>query len=73
MEMVGNDELEHMHISFMTAGHTHLTGCFVIVNAYKAADVFTIHELQVLCAETAHTCRRRRAYVLTRRKILGMK
>ena len=45
MEMVNNGELEHIHISFMIAGHTKFApdrlfstiGC-----AYKTEDVFTV-------------------------------
>ena len=45
MEMVRKGELEHIHISFMIAGHTKFTPdrlFSVIGNAYKAADVFTV-------------------------------
>ena len=54
MEMVSNGSISHVHISFMLAGQTkfapdHLLA--TIGNAYKSADVFTIDELQALCAQ----------------------
>lgn len=76
MEMVRNGELEHVHISFMIAGHTKFTPdrlFSVIGNAYKAADVFTICELQALCAQTADTFVEDGGHVLTWRQTLGRK
>ena len=45
MEMVNNGELEHIHISFMIAGHTKfaLDRLFSTIGcAYKTEDVFTV-------------------------------
>ena len=58
MEMVSSGELDHIHISFMTAGHTKFApdqlfstiGC-----AYKTEDVFTIGDLKSICDKSA-TC-----------------
>ena len=58
MEMVDKAELEHLHISFMIAGHTKFAPdrlFSIIGSAYKAEDVFTIDELKALC-ETSSTC-----------------
>ena len=76
MEMVRNGELEHIHIRFMIAGHTKFTPdrlSSVIGNAYKAAVVFTISELQAPCAETAYTYIEDGQHVITLRKTLGKK
>ena len=48
MEMVSSGELEHIHISFMIAGHTKFAPdrLFLTIEcAYKTEDVFTISEL----------------------------
>ena len=51
MEMVSNGTLDHLHISFMI-----LIGLFSFIgSAYKAADIFTVDELQSLCARSAQT------------------
>ena len=58
MEMVSSGELDHIHISFMIAGHTKFApdrlfstiGC-----AYKTEDVFTIGDLKSICDRSA-TC-----------------
>ena len=60
----------------MIAGHTKFTPdrlFSVIGNAYKAADVFTISELQALCAQAADTYVEDGHHVLTWRKTLGKK
>ena len=56
MEMVSSREAEHIHISFMIAGHTKFapdrlfstTGC-----AYKTVDVFSIEDLKQICQQAA--------------------
>ena len=56
-EMVSCGELEHIHISFMIAGHTKFApdqlfstiGC-----AYKTEDVFTINDLKSICESVQH-------------------
>ena len=58
MEMVSNGTLDHLHISFMIAGHTKFAPDRLfssIGSAYKAADIFTVDELQSLCARSAQT------------------
>ena len=50
MELVSTGTINHIHISFMLAGHTkfapdHLFA--TIGSAYKSSDIFTISELQV--------------------------
>ena len=58
MEMVSNGTLDHLHINFMIAGHTKFAPDRLfssIGSAYKAADIFTVDELQSLCAQSAQT------------------
>lgn len=58
MEMVGSRFAEHIHISFMVAGHTKfapdrlfsITGC-----AYKTADVFCTEDLKTICEQAGVT------------------
>jgi len=57
MEMVSSGEINHVHISFMVAGHTKFAPdrlFSVIGSAYKR-DVFTIHELKAICDQSATT------------------
>ena len=76
MEMVSKGTISHVHISFMLAGHTKFApDCLfaTIGNAYKSADVFTINELQALCAQSAQTIIETGAKVLVWRDTLGAK
>ena len=60
----------------MLAGHTKFAPDRVfatIGNAYKSADVFTIDELQALCAQSAQTIIDTGEKVLTWRDTLGAK
>lgn len=76
MEMVSNGELDHIHISFMIAGHTKFApdrlfstiGC-----AYKTEDVFTIGDLKSICDKSATCHIETGEKVLTWRKTLGEK
>ena len=47
MEMVSRGKVDHVHISFMIAGHTNDR-----LYRDKAADVFTINDLKTLCEQT---------------------
>ena len=56
--MVSRGTVDHIHISFMIAGHTKFAPdrlFSAIGSAYKAADVFTMSDLQALCAQSATT------------------
>ena len=58
MEMVSSGKIDHVHISFMIAGHTKFAPdrlFSAIGSAYKAADVFTINDLKALCDRSAST------------------
>ena len=58
MEMVSSGKVNHVHISFMIAGHTKFAPdrlFSIIGSAYKSEDVFTIDELKVIC-DTCATC-----------------
>ena len=76
MEMVSSGELEHIHISFMIAGHTKFApdrlfstiGC-----AYKTEDVFTIGNLKSICDKSATCYIETGERVLTWRNTLGEK
>ena len=76
MEMVSTGELEHIHISFMIAGHTKFApdrlfstiGC-----AYKTEDVFTISDLKSICDKCATCTVETGENVLTWRNTLGEK
>ena len=74
--MVSNGTVYHIHISFMLTGHTKFAPdrlFATIGNAYKSADVFTINELQALCAQSAETIIETGEKVLVWRDILGGK
>ena len=76
MEMVSRGTISHVHISFMLAGHTKFAPdrlFSIIGNAYKSADVFTIHELQALCVQSAQTSIETGEKVLVWRDTLGVK
>ena len=67
MEMVSTGKLDHIHISFMIAGHTKFAPdrlFSIIGSAYKTEDVFTIEELKSICDRCA-TC-----YIETGERIL---
>ena len=76
MEMVSSGELDHIHISFMIAGHTKFApdrlfstiGC-----AYKTEDVFTIGDLKSICDKSATCYIETGERVLTWRSTLGEK
>lgn len=58
MEMVSRNQLDHFHISFMTAGHTKFAPdrlFSVTGNAYKVEDTFTIQDLKAICDRCATT------------------
>ena len=58
MEMVSSGKIDHVHISFMIAGHTKFAPVqrfSSIGSAYKAANVFTITDLKALCDCSATT------------------
>ena len=60
MEMVSSCKIHHVHISFMIAGHTKFAPdrlFSAIGSAYKAADVFTIDDLKMLCDQSSSTYR----------------
>ena len=76
MEMVSSGELDHIHISFMIAGHTKFApdrlfstiGC-----AYKTEDVFIIGDLKSIC-DRSSTCHIETGeQILTWRNTLGEK
>ena len=76
MEMVSSREINHVHISFMVAGHTkfapdHLFS--VIGSTYKKEDVFAIHKLQAILYQSATTFIEDGQQVLTWRDSLGDK
>ena len=76
MEMVNKGTISHVHISFMLAGHTKFAPdrlFATIGNAYKSADVFTIDELQALCAQSAESIIETGEKVLAWRDTLGVK
>ena len=55
MEMVSGSEVDHVHISFMVAGHTKFAPdrlFSVVGSAYKREDVFTITD--VICDQCIH-------------------
>jgi len=72
--MVSSGELEHIHISFMIAGHTKFApdrlfstiGC-----AYKTEDVFTINGLKSICDKCSTCFIETGETVLTWRNSLG--
>ena len=76
MEMVSCGHAEHIHISFMIAGHTKfspdrlfsLTGC-----AYKTSDVFSIADLKQICQQAAVTFTIEGDGVYAWREVLGAK
>ena len=47
-EMVSSGKIDHLHISFMIAGHAPDRLFSAIGSAYMAADVFTIGDLKTL-------------------------
>ena len=58
MEMVSSGKVDHVHISFMIAGHTKFAPdrlFSIIGSAYKSEDVFTIDELKAIC-DTCAKC-----------------
>ncbi len=76
IEMVSSGEINHIHISFMVAGHTKFAPdrlFSVIGSAYKREDVFSIHELKTICDQSATTFIEDGQHVLTWRDSLGDK
>ena len=76
MEMVSSGELDHLHISFMIAGHTKFAPdrlFSVIGSAYKSEDVFTVDELKAICDTCATSHVESGDQVLTWRKSLSEK
>lgn len=76
MELVSRGIIDYVHISFMIAGHTKFAPdrlFATIGSAYKVADVFTINELQELCAKTATTVVENGDSILTWRETLSEK
>jgi hypothetical protein len=76
MEMVSSGKIDHVHISFMIAGHTKFAPdrlFSAIGSAYKAADVFTIDDLKTLCDRSASTHVEKGDQVFTWRECLGEK
>ena len=68
--------MDHVHISFMIAGHTKFAPdrlFSAIGSAYKAADVFTIDDLKMLCDQSASTYVEKGDQVFTWRECLGEK
>ena len=76
MEIVSREEVDHIHISFMIAGHTKFTpdrlfsqiGC-----TYKTEDVFAIKDLKSICDQYTTTYIERGEGVLTWRDSLAAK
>ena len=76
MEMVSSCEISHIHINCMIAGHTKFDPDRLfasIGSAYKVADVFTIEELNTICAQSTTTFVEDGENVLTWRENLGKK
>ena len=51
-------KVDHVHVSFMAAGHTKFAPdrlSSVVGNAYKREDTFTIQELKHICDQCATT------------------
>ena len=58
MEMVSSGKVDHIHISFMIAGHTKFAPdrlFSIIGSAYKVEDIFTIDDLKAICSQCATT------------------
>ena len=76
MEMVSSGKIDHLHISFMIAGHTKFAPDRLfssIGSAYKAADVFNISDLKALCDRSATTYIEKGDGVFNWRECLGEK
>ena len=76
MEMVSSGEVDHIHISFMIAGHTKFAPdrlFSTIGNAYKTTDIFTIEDLKGICDQSAVTRIVKGDKILTWRDSLGEK
>ena len=76
MEMVNTRRIDHIHISFMVAGHTKFAPdrLFSITGgAYKAADVFNIEDLKQICQQGAVTFIMEGDGVYAFRELLGAK
>ena len=76
MEMVSSGEVDHIHFSFMIAGHTkfapdHLFS--ITGSAYKVQDVFNIEDLKAICDKSATTYIEQRDRVHTWRDSVGKK
>ena len=57
--MVSSGKVDHVHISFMIAGHTKFAPdrfFSTVGGAYKVEDVFTIHDPKALCGKCATVC-----------------
>lgn len=53
MEMLNVGTLNHLHISFMVAGHTKFAPDRLLGSAFKVADTFTLDELRALCSSSS--------------------
>ena len=76
MEMVNTRRIDHIHISFMVAGHTKFAPdrLFSITGgAYKAADVFNIEDLKQICQQGAVTFIMEGDGVYAFRELMGAK
>lgn len=75
MEMVRNDELEHVHISFMIADHTKFTPDRLFSNWQCIQSSWCIHNpwaTSTVCSNSWHLCRRWKA-CSDRHVLLGIK
>jgi len=76
MELVSSGRVDYIRVSFMLAGHTKFAPdrlFSAIGSAYKAADVFTINDLNEICAQSATAHIENGGDVFTWRNYLGLK
>ena len=76
MELVSSGEVDHVHVSFMVAGHTKFAPdrlFSVVGSAYKREDTFTLHDLKEICDRCATTFIVNGEDVYTWRDSLGVK
>ena len=76
MELVSSGRVDYIRVSFMVAGHTKFAPdrlFSAIGSAYKAADVFTINDLNEICAQSATAHIENVGDVFTWRNYLGLK
>ena len=76
MELVSSGRVDYIRVSFMLAGHTKFAPdrlFSAIGSAYKAADVFTINDLNEICVQSATAHIENGGDVFTWRNYLGLK